>query len=144
MKNESASPLRSGATDREAELEKMLEAEIAKRCEAERVAEGLRRELQLRKRQDLESQNARADENGSAVQASTVLKDTDFFRLSDAECRENGDSSNRFEDHRLRQYIRRQNALIDVLRRQKVLLEASAALRISERDFDKDLEIHKV
>ncbi|KAG5485983.1 hypothetical protein LSCM4_06689 [Leishmania orientalis] len=144
MKNESAPPPGSGATDREAELEKMLEAEVEKRCEAERVAEGLRRELQLREREDLKLQNARDYENGSAMQASTVLKGIGFFPVRNAECRENGDSSNQFENHRLRQYIRRQNALIDVLRRQKVLLEASAALRISERDFNKNLELHKV
>ncbi|KAG5506540.1 hypothetical protein JIQ42_06792 [Leishmania sp. Namibia] len=144
MKNESAPPPGSGATDREAELEKMLEAEVAKRCEAERVAEGLRRELQLRERENLQLQNARGYENGSAVQASTVLKDTGFFPVRDAECRENGDFSSQFENHRLRQYIRRQSALIDVLRRQKVLLEASAALRISARDFNTKLELHKV
>ncbi|KPA77410.1 hypothetical protein ABB37_06819 [Leptomonas pyrrhocoris] len=48
------------------------------------------------------------------------------------------------ENQKLRHYVRRQNALIDVLSRQKVLLEASTALTISSKDFVKDLELEKV
>lgn len=48
------------------------------------------------------------------------------------------------ENDRLRGYIKRQNALIDVLRRQKILLEAASALTITAKDFGKDLELEKL
>lgn len=50
----------------------------------------------------------------------------------------------RNENARLRALVKRQNALIDVLRRQKLLLEVSEALNISMKDFDKGLELDKV
>ena len=45
------------------------------------------------------------------------------------------------ENTKLRSYVKRQSALIDVLRRQKILLEAAAALTISSKEFCRDLEL---
>lgn len=47
------------------------------------------------------------------------------------------------ENEKLRSYVKRQSALIDVLRRQKILLEASTALALTSKDFAKDLELEK-
>ncbi|KAG5485435.1 hypothetical protein LSCM1_07519 [Leishmania martiniquensis] len=144
MMNESASAQESGGTDRERVLEKMLQDEIARRYVAESTAEGLRRQLKLQVREGTSPQQAVDFQNESVCETSRLDAGTDCSLVGEIEHRENDDASLQAENKRLRQYIRRQNALIDILRRQKVLLEASAAIAISERDFSRHLELHRV
>lgn len=47
------------------------------------------------------------------------------------------------ENRALLNCVRKQNKLIDVLKRQKILLEAATLLDLSEREFDKYLELEK-
>ncbi|CBZ24155.1 conserved hypothetical protein [Leishmania mexicana MHOM/GT/2001/U1103] len=144
MEKESTGSTGSGAVNREVALEKILAEEVAKRCEAEREAEELRRQMQLLEAEVLDLRRARGAKKGFVLCTSAGHEGAAAPTARDADCTENGGSALHNEINRLRQCVKRQNALIDVLRRQKVLLEASAAINISVRDFNKQLEIHKV
>ncbi|CAG9569554.1 conserved hypothetical protein [Leishmania major strain Friedlin] len=144
MGKESTVPTGCGAVNREVVLERMLVEEVAKRDDAERAAEELRKQMQLLKAEALDLRQARDLTKGSVLCTAAAHEGTAVSTVRDAECAESRESALKGENHRLRQLVKRQNALIDVLRRQKVLLEASAAINISVRDFDKQLEIHKV
>ncbi|CAC9452830.1 conserved hypothetical protein [Leishmania infantum JPCM5] len=144
MEKDSSGSTGSGAVNREGVLEKMLAEEVAKRHDAERAAEGLRRRMQLLEAEVLDLRQASDWKKGSVLCTAAGDDGTAVSTVGDEECADSSDSALKIENHRLREFVKRQNALIDVLRRQKVLLEASAAVNISVRDFDKQLEIHKV
>jgi hypothetical protein len=125
-------------------IQKRLQEETALRLNAEKDASLLREAItELEKK--LASALTASPETGkhiSGVEGSATQKTR---AVIPSEERTEGTElvSLKTENERLRNYIRRQNALIDILRRQKVLLEASTALSLTVKDFGKDLEIEK-
>ncbi|GET86238.1 hypothetical protein, conserved [Leishmania tarentolae] len=144
MLSENSGMIDSGAANREVVLEKKLAAEVAKRHEAERTAEDLRRQVELLKEELSVLRQSCEPEKGSNACRGSVHEEAGVLPDLGKDCTGNRDSGSKAENNRLRQTVKRQNALIDVLKRQKVLLEASTAINISIRDFNKQLEIHKV
>ncbi|CAM41740.1 conserved hypothetical protein [Leishmania braziliensis MHOM/BR/75/M2904] len=144
MERESAASTGSGVSNREGVLEKMLEEEMTKRREAERTIEELQKQVQLLEKEVLRLRHVYKSKKDSASITTMDPQDTTLLPACNITCTENSQAALHAENDRLRQFVRRQSALIDVLRRQKVLLEASASITISARDFNKQLELHKV
>ncbi|KAG5510501.1 hypothetical protein JKF63_06798 [Porcisia hertigi] len=143
MNTESAEPPCGAATFHESTLEKQLEEEAEKRCDAEHMVEESQRKSEPLETEARSLRRGCSSQAGLTSRTSLVHEGSSLPLVTKTGGVESCESSLRAENSRLKQLVKRQSALIDVLRRQKVLLEASVALNISARDFNQYLELNK-
>lgn len=132
-----------GESDRVKDLENRLHKEIVKRESAESSAAALSRQVDALESRVLEL-NSKLTNLQKLVVAPGKASDAEKHAASRSDDEAVNEPANlKAENEQLRNYVKRQNALIDVLKRQKVLLEAASAISIAAKDFEKDLELQR-